>query len=211
MDQQSSMPFGDLLDLAPNKFSYIAPGEMPEPYRFLLAHDRDMTGRLEAYHGKPIHLKTLKVEERANLLYRKVLLVTADEKTVEFGAIQIHLNRFDAAAREAVLGCYQPLGGILREHRIPYRCELGGLLRITAGQTIDELFQTREGEFLYGRRNRLVSMEGTPSPTCLKSCLRNGIEMGSKVNNRWTAPLCLRNNALGIWSWSAPIDGILID
>src|SRR5438309_1401373 len=48
--------------------------EVPEPYRQLLVHDRDMTPTLEAFHGDRIHLRVLERRIEEHALWRQVVL-----------------------------------------------------------------------------------------------------------------------------------------
>ena len=55
---------------------------MPQPYRRLLVHSRDMTPTLEAYFGRPTHLKKLQWHETDDALFRQVLLMVDAEQGV---------------------------------------------------------------------------------------------------------------------------------
>ncbi len=133
---------------------------MPEPYKSLLVHTADMTGTLEKFHGKAIHLETLKLEREAGCLYRQVLLKTSENKIVEFGAIRIYLELFEGEALARVLACRQPLGGILNEFQIPYRSHLNGFLSIKADAHIRNAMKLDGPARLYGRHNRLKTPTG---------------------------------------------------
>src|SRR5262245_47359657 len=94
---------------------------VPEPYRKLLVHDRDMTSTLENFHGAGLHLRLVSRALEGDDYFREVVLVLdGTERPVEFGAIHIHLDRFPAAARREVLEERYPLGRILRDHAMPY-------------------------------------------------------------------------------------------
>ncbi len=54
----------------------IDASQLPEPYRELLAHDRDMTPTLEAFCGERLHLNLLHREVIGDVMLRRVLLVT---------------------------------------------------------------------------------------------------------------------------------------
>ena len=49
---------------------------IPQPYRDLLVHDRDMTPTLEAFHGELIHLRVMSRDAPSGILFREVVLVT---------------------------------------------------------------------------------------------------------------------------------------
>jgi hypothetical protein len=76
---------------------------MPEPYRRLLVHQRDMTPTLEAAYSQKIHLRVLKHSLRDNVFSRQVLLLLEDGVTpVEFGGIRIYLEHLAAEAKRLV-------------------------------------------------------------------------------------------------------------
>src|SRR5437764_421413 len=65
----------------------IAGEDVPQPYRSLLVHERDMTPTLEEFHGGNIHLKILGRVQRADFYFREVaLLLNGSDRPVEFGA-----------------------------------------------------------------------------------------------------------------------------
>ena len=53
----------------------IIPGDaVPEPYRTLLVHERDMTSTLEGFHQTGIHLRLVGRERRGEQYFREVVL-----------------------------------------------------------------------------------------------------------------------------------------
>ena len=134
--------------------------ELAEPYRTLLAHDRDMTGTLETYFNQPmalrVHVKT--IEEDA--LYRQVTLYGADDgRPAEFGAIRIDLSCFDEETRGLVADCQVPLGRVLREHDVAYVSNPSAYLEVEPDELLCEALQVTEGP-LYGRKNELKMPDG---------------------------------------------------
>lgn len=89
--------------------------QLPQPWRGLLAHPRDMTRTLERHHGVALRLETLERRLATPRLYRRVLLVDAGpaRRIVEVGAIRIELDALPGEACERVLAAREPLGGIL--------------------------------------------------------------------------------------------------
>jgi len=135
--------------------------EMPEPYRTLLVHDRDMTPTLEAYHGDRIHLRTIGRRLDGDALSRLVVLTTNEAlKPVEFGAIVIHLEQFPAAAREVLLGCRVPLGTVLAEFGIEHYSRPSAFLSVHADPLINGSLDTTGTDVRYGRRNVLRTLAG---------------------------------------------------
>ncbi len=71
-------------------------GDVPEPERSLLVHERDMTSTLRNFHGSPIKLEVVKSECSDDYLMRMVVLHRDDNGApVEFGAIGIRLDKFE--------------------------------------------------------------------------------------------------------------------
>lgn len=129
---------------------------MPQPYRKLLVHDDDMTPTLEAYTGKPIHLKLLQIRKAGDALYRQVVLVTnGTEEPIEFGAIRINLGCFDPEPRRLIEESYRPLGRILADYKIDHTSRPNGFFQIASDPVTASAFELREPRILYGRHNVL--------------------------------------------------------
>lgn len=136
--------------------SLIEGRDMPEPYRRLLVHERDMTPTLEAAHGQSIHLRVLEYSLRDNVFSRQVLLVPEDgAAAVEFGAIKIYLEHLPEEARRLVLEKRQPLGSILQTQGVAHESRPTAYLRVTADPVIREAFGLTSPSVLYGRCNVL--------------------------------------------------------
>src|SRR5262249_36406251 len=94
---------------------------LPEPYKTLLHHDRDITSTLEGFDQGTVHLRVLGRQQRGDDYFREVVLqIDGTDRPVEFGAIQICLGRFSAAARRKVLEEHFPLGRILKDCGVAY-------------------------------------------------------------------------------------------
>ena len=134
---------------------------VPEPYKTLLVHERDMTSTLESFHKTGIHLRLVSREQRGDEYFREVVLVLDEsKKPVEFGAIRISLARFPEAAREAILRECFPLGHILKDFSIEYQSCPKGFIRVASDKTINQLFKLSGAHLLYGRRNALLNPAG---------------------------------------------------
>jgi chorismate-pyruvate lyase len=134
---------------------------VPEPYKSLLVHDRDMTSTLESFHGAGVHLRLLGTARKGEDYFREVLLVLdGSEKPVEFGAIQIHLDRFPEAARQQILEERFPLGHVIKDHNIPFFSRPQAFLRIASDKLVNELLGLHGAHVLYGRRNTLLNPAG---------------------------------------------------
>ncbi len=133
---------------------------LPEPYRTLLVHEGDMTSRLESFHGGSIALQVLHQDEADGAYHREVLLrVGTSGLAVEYGAIQIDLESFDAQLRAHILEGRVPLGGLLNRFDINYRSQPKAFIRIAADERMCALFGTDCAEPLYGRSNVLLGAE----------------------------------------------------
>ena len=134
---------------------------VPEPYKTLLVHERDMTSTLETFHKTGIHLRLISREQRGDEYFREVVLVLDDsEKPVEFGAIRINLALFSESARAAILEERFPLGHILKDFAIEYQSRPKAFLRMASDKTINKLLGLTGAHLLYGRRNSLLNPAG---------------------------------------------------
>jgi chorismate-pyruvate lyase len=135
--------------------------EVPEPYRGLLVHSRDMTPTLEAYHEECIHLRVLARREEPGALWRQVVLrLDGSLRPVEFGAIVIYHCHFPPAARQEVLECRRPLGSILHGHRIEHQSSPVAFIRVTSDALMNEALHLPQPQPLYGRRNVIRDANG---------------------------------------------------
>lgn len=134
---------------------------MPEPYRGLLVHARDMTSTLEAYHGEEVGLRLLARRRHGESLFRQVVLVGRESsKMVEFGAIRIDLAGFPPPARQEILLGRLPLGTILARFRVAYESRPRLFFRIRSDRRIEEIFALPGRSLLYGRQNELITESG---------------------------------------------------
>jgi chorismate-pyruvate lyase len=131
---------------------------VPEPYKSLLVHERDMTSTLESFHKAGIHLRLVSREQRGDEYFREVVLVLdGSDKPVEFGAIKIQLDRFPEKVRQEILREQFPLGHLLKDFAIEYQSCPRAFLRIASDRTINELLGLAGAHLLYGRRNTLLN------------------------------------------------------
>lgn len=131
--------------------------ELPQPYRALLAHDRDMTGTLEVYFDQAMELRVHVKRVEGDSLYRQVTLYGRDDgQPKEFGAIHIDLGCFDGPTRDLVVACGVPLGRVLREHGVAYVSNPSAFLRVKPDEGIQRALNTSES-LLYGRKNELTT------------------------------------------------------
>lgn len=147
--------------------SEIPGPEMPQPYRDLLVHQGDMTPALERFHNANIHLRVQSARITAGTesdprkyLREVVLLLDGSNTPVEYGAIVIHLNRFSLEARKEVVEGRRPLGTIMREQNVTHLSRPRAFLSVEADAHIANALDAAPGTILYGRRNRLLTLDG---------------------------------------------------
>lgn len=129
---------------------------MPQPYRGLLVHERDMTSTLEEFFGSPIGLRLLEVRRDETWLRRQVVLVAgAGERPVEYGAIRINLEAFAPPVLRNIIECRRPLGAILHEFRIGHQCRPSAFFRCRSDPTTRSIFALSSETVLYGRHTNL--------------------------------------------------------
>lgn len=139
----------------------LLPDQLPEPYRNLLVHDSDMTGTLERYCGQAMMLHTIERIITPDRVVRHVELRGADDnRAAEFGAIEIHLDQFEAGPREEILAGELPLGTILKKAEMGFISRPTAYFRIQPGAALRHSFGVPEDGWLYGRCNQLLTPSG---------------------------------------------------
>jgi chorismate-pyruvate lyase len=135
--------------------------EMPEPYRRLLVHDRDMTPTLEAAYDRKMNLRVLKYSCTEEVFSREIVLIPeGSEEPVVFGAIKIYLDEFPGEARELVLERKLPLGTILAAQGIRHYSKPDAFFEVEADAFIEKNLGITDAAKLYGRRNMLGNGTG---------------------------------------------------
>lgn len=143
------------------QFAQVPATEMPEPYRTLLVHERDMTRTLEQFHHGTIHLRVLSSHHESEAYWRESVLELDDSnQPIEFGAIKIHLNRFPEPWRTQILEERRPLGGILNASGIGYVSRPTAYLRFTPDEFITCALHIQGAPLLFGRQNTLRNSQG---------------------------------------------------
>jgi chorismate-pyruvate lyase len=137
--------------------------DLPQPYQSLLAHEGDMTSRLENYHESAQRVKAIRSSNNGKKYFREVLLESVETgHATEYGAIEILLDSLPEDVRKKVLEAQQPLGGILNEYRIPYTSSPRGYLKVIPDAPIVEAFSEVEADYLYGRSNQIIGFNQEP-------------------------------------------------
>jgi hypothetical protein len=133
---------------------------MPEPYRSLLVHERDMTPTLEEAYGGPVELRVLKYSQRDGVFSRQIVLIGPDGGIVEFGAIKIYLERLTPAAAAKVVEMKLPLGTILKIEGVAHSSHPAGYFEVRSDALIGAALGLDTSRLLYGRRNELLDAAG---------------------------------------------------
>jgi chorismate-pyruvate lyase len=137
--------------------------EVPEPYRSLLVHERDMTPTLEKFHGSNIHLKILKREQRGDFYFREVVLqLDGNELPVEFGANKVSLVLFPPKARQLILEERVPLGRVLKECEIGHTTLAKAFFRVAPDELISSVLHLKTPTALYGRKATIFDGQKRP-------------------------------------------------
>ena len=145
------------------KYRVIDPNEMPNPYKKLLVHKRDMTSTLHNFYKELPRVEVLQRINREDGYSRMVtLLCESINIRVEFGAITIYLKRFTQAARSAILEGVKPLGRILFETEINYKSNPGIYFEIDSDLQISKVLRIERGQNLYGRCNLISDSDDIP-------------------------------------------------
>ncbi len=147
--------------IASDRFEWIDGAEMPQPYRRLLVHQKDMTSTLQSFHQSRIGLKTLRSRSGEDCYRREVVLFAeSTQGPVEYGAIEMRLENFNHAERNAILSESEPLGAILNRRSEGYVSDPHGYFSLVAPVVCQLEFGCERGTTLYGRYNQLFDGEG---------------------------------------------------
>jgi len=145
------------------KIERLTGEQVPEPYRSLLVHERDMTPTLENFHHSAIHLRILQREQRGDFYFRQVALhLVGTEKPVEFGANKVSLNLFPAKARQLILEERVPLGRVLKDCEIGHTTIAKAFFSMMPDDLICEALGLKKAVVLYGRRANILDLQKRP-------------------------------------------------
>lgn len=148
---------------AAKALEFLVPKQLPAPYRGLLVHESDMTGTLERYCGQAMKLHTIERVVTPDSVVRHVELRGAENgRAAEFGAIEISLDQFAPGPREEILEGVIPLGTILKKAEMDFISRPVAYFRIQPGAAVRPSFGIPEDGWLYGRCNRLLTLDGRP-------------------------------------------------
>lgn len=144
------------------EFVQVQGSDIPEPYHKLLVHEHDMTPTLEHFHNDKIWIRPEARYLEHNFYFREVILFLEHSlKPVEYGAIVIHLENYPEGAHQSILDARKPLGTLMSEFNIPHQSSPIGYFKVQCDGLISRRLQMPDGVTLYGRRNELLTPEGT--------------------------------------------------
>ena len=134
----------------------LAPGELPEPARQLLAHSQDMTSTLATFHESPLQVEIHQHHRENDLYLREVFLRTLRScEIVEYGVIAIALDQFTRAEQQAIEAGEAPLGALLHRFKISFASAPVGLFAVSSADLAHTRFAPASGTVCHGRFNRL--------------------------------------------------------
>jgi chorismate-pyruvate lyase len=143
--------------LEPPAATAIAPDDIPQPYRSLLVHQRDMTLTLEAHFGGRVMLRPLSTFLKGPWYYRRVLLAQEySGRPVEMGAIRIRLAALPRKVQAEIRRNRIPLGRILRDGGVDFTSMPRQFFAVTPNPEMMGVFWMREPRTLYGRRTEVL-------------------------------------------------------
>lgn len=149
--------------LALPRMDVIAGDAVPEPYRALLVHDRDMTSTLERFHGSEIYIQALSSERRDGEYFREVILRRArDDAPVEFGANCVNLHLFAPEARAMILQEKVPLGRIVKDYAIAHAIRVRNFFRVEPDELVCRALNLPEPVTLFGRQAMICDAARRP-------------------------------------------------
>jgi chorismate-pyruvate lyase len=136
---------------------------VPEPYRSLLVHDRDMTPTLAEAYQRTMQLRILTRILCDNVLAREIVLeAEGDGRRVVYAGIKIYLAHFPPEARCLILDGSQPFGTILKGHGIAHFSRPEAFIQVDADETINHALGLVGPSVLYGRRSALWNSPQIP-------------------------------------------------
>ena len=143
------------------RVTQLDPEQIPQPYRGMLDHDRDMTPTLEQFYRETIAISIIHSGRNGNAYTREVVLYTEQtRRPVSYGSIDIHLENVSGGARTDILSGHLPFGSILHKHKIPHVSAPSAFFEIGSDAATQRHFGLKQPARLYGRRNRLSTPDG---------------------------------------------------
>ena len=135
---------------------------IPEPYKRLLVHKKNMTPTLEAHHSDTIHIERINLLPGNEQSTREVILrLDRDNKPVEYGASRTFLRKLPPKSLPLVAEGKIPPVTILRICECTHTVEPTGFFKVNPTPFFRGVFDTSDTSPLYGRRNTLTAPDGS--------------------------------------------------
>jgi chorismate-pyruvate lyase len=137
--------------------------EMPDPFRTLLVHNRDMTPTLTEAYKREMKLRILNRFIDHTVFSRLIVLeVEGSGKVAVFAAIKIYLDLFDPESKRIILEGKKPFGSILHDQGIVHSSRPQAYIQVNSDETINQALGLTGQHVLYGRRSALLNSSETP-------------------------------------------------
>lgn len=162
--QQHPQPWAALLELFYSRAGLRLPlltrlerDEVPQPYRDLLVHSKDLTPTLEGFYGQTLGLAVLSRRREGTSYLREVILQLAQSgRRVGYGAIRIQLERLPKPSVQSVLENQIPFGSILKRDGIAHLGWPQAFFSVESDSHVQGVLRLEHACRLYGRRNVLL-------------------------------------------------------
>ena len=137
--------------------------DVPEPYRTLLVHDRDMTPTLTEAYQRKMQLRILNRVLTDRVFAREIILeIEGHGKAVVYAAIKVYLDLFPPEATRLILEGKQAFGAILQGQGIIHSSRPQAFIRVKADDVINHALGLTGRSELYGRRSALLNSSHIP-------------------------------------------------
>jgi chorismate-pyruvate lyase len=137
--------------------------DMPNPFRDLLVHNRDMTPTLTEAYQREMKLRILnRFIDHAVFSRQIVLEAEGSGEVAVFAAIKIYLDLFEAESKRIILEGKKAFGSILHEQRIVHSSRPQAYIQVESDATINNALGLAGQHVLYGRRSALLNASEVP-------------------------------------------------
>jgi chorismate-pyruvate lyase len=127
-----------------------------------------MTVTVENFHGCPVDVRVLEVEQSGHHYARKILLTRqSDGAVVQFGIMRLNFNCVSDQIRRDIESQQIPLGRVLIQHNVLRVIHLDSLWRVQPGPDLCHLLDVGPEEATYGR-TAVIDCNGEPAVELLE-------------------------------------------
>jgi chorismate-pyruvate lyase len=150
------------------QFEEVPRTDAPPVYRALLHHEHHMTVTVENFHGCPVDVRVLEVDQSGDHYARKILLTRQSDGTVvQFGIMRLNFNYVSDEIRRDIESQKIPLGRVLIKHDVLRVIHLDALWRVLPGPDLCQLLDIGPEEATYGR-TAVIDCNGEPAVELLE-------------------------------------------